>query len=40
MGQRTMIHFFTLKELKARAIHIEFESVYGPEVLALLTMKK
>jgi hypothetical protein len=28
-----MIHFFTLKGLKARAIRAERESVYGPEAL-------
>jgi hypothetical protein len=32
--------FFTLKGLKARAIHTELESVYGPEALALPTMKR
>jgi hypothetical protein len=32
--------FFTLKGLKARAIHIALELLHGPEVLGLLTMKK
>jgi hypothetical protein len=40
MQLRKIIRFFTLKGLKARAIHIEPESVYGPEALALLTVKK
>jgi hypothetical protein len=40
MEQRVVIRFFTLKELKARAIHTKLESVYGPETLALLTLKK
>jgi hypothetical protein len=35
-----VIRFFTLKGLKARGIHTELESVYGPEALALLTVKK
>jgi hypothetical protein len=35
-----MIRFFTLKGLKVRAIQTEFESVYGPEALALPTAKK
>jgi hypothetical protein len=40
MKQRAMISFFTLKGLKTRAIHTELESVYGPEALALLIVKK
>jgi hypothetical protein len=35
-----VIRFFTVKVLKARAIHAEFESRYGPEALALPTVKK
>jgi hypothetical protein len=35
-----MIRFFTLKGLKARAIHIELESVNGQEAFALPTVKK
>jgi hypothetical protein len=35
-----MIHFFVVKELRARAIHTELESVYGPEALARPTVKK
>jgi hypothetical protein len=35
-----MICFFPLKELKGRAINTEPESVYGPEALALPTVKK
>jgi hypothetical protein len=38
--QRAAIRFFVLKGLKVRAIHTEFESVYGPEVLTLPAMKK
>jgi hypothetical protein len=37
---RAVIRFFTLKGLKTRAIHIQFESVYGPAALALPTVKK
>jgi transposase len=40
MEQRAVIPFFTLKGLKARAIHTTFESVYGPEALARPTVKK
>jgi hypothetical protein len=40
MEQRAVICCFTFKGLEARAIHTELESVYGPEVLALLTGKK
>jgi hypothetical protein len=40
MEQRAMIRFFTLKGLKIRAIHTEFESVYGSRQLTLPTMKK
>jgi hypothetical protein len=40
MEQRAVIRFFTLKGLKAKAIHTELESVYGGESLALLTVKK
>jgi hypothetical protein len=40
MEQRAVIHFFTFKGLKARAIHTELESVSGPEAFALLTVKK
>jgi hypothetical protein len=35
-----MIRFFTLKGLKANNIHTELELVYGPEALALPTVKK
>jgi hypothetical protein len=35
-----VIHFFTLNELKARAIHTELESVYEPEAAALPIVKK
>jgi hypothetical protein len=35
MEQRAVIHFFTLKGLKARAIHTELKSMYSPEALAL-----
>jgi hypothetical protein len=35
-----MIRFFTFKRLKARAIHTELESMYGPEALALPTVNK
>jgi hypothetical protein len=38
--QQTVIRFFTLKELKARVIHTELESAYGPEAPALPTVKK
>jgi hypothetical protein len=40
MEPQAMIRFFTLNELKARAIHTELVSVYGPETLALTTVKK
>jgi hypothetical protein len=40
MRQRTGIHFFPLKELKTRATHTEFKVAYGPEALALPTVKK
>jgi hypothetical protein len=40
MEQRTIIRFFTLKRLKARAIQLELVSVYGLDALALLTVKK
>jgi hypothetical protein len=40
MEQREVIFFFTLKGMKARAIHTEPESGYGPEVLALPTLKR
>jgi hypothetical protein len=40
MKQGTEIHFFTLRELKTRATHTELKSVYGPEALALPTVKK
>jgi hypothetical protein len=40
MEQRQMICFFTLKGLKIRAIHIEFESVYDSEALTLSTVNK
>jgi transposase len=40
MEQRAVIRFFTLKGLKAKAIHAELESVYGGEALALPTVKK
>jgi transposase len=38
--ERAAIHFFTLKELKAREIDTELESVHGPEALTLSTVKK
>jgi hypothetical protein len=38
MEQRMVIRFFTLKGLKAKDIHIELGSGYGPEALALLAM--
>jgi hypothetical protein len=34
-----VIHFFTLKGLKAKDIHAGLESVYGPEVLAMPPVK-
>jgi transposase len=40
MGQKAVIRFFTLKGLKAKEIRAELESVYGPEALALSTVKK
>jgi transposase len=40
MEQRAVIRFFTLKGLKARDIQAELKSVYGPEALALSTVKK
>jgi hypothetical protein len=40
MEQRAVIRFFTLRGLKAKAIHTELDSVYGPEALALPTLKK
>jgi transposase len=40
MEQRALIRFFTLKGLKAKEIRAELELVYGPEALALLTVKK
>jgi transposase len=40
MEQRAVIRFFTLKRLKAKEIRAELESVYGPEALALSTVKK
>jgi hypothetical protein len=40
MEQGAVIRFFTFKRLKARAIHIELELMYGPESLALPTLKK
>jgi transposase len=40
MEQREVILFFTLKELKAREIQAELESVSGPEALTLSTVKK
>jgi hypothetical protein len=40
MEQRDVIRFFALAGLKAKAIHTELESVYGPEALALPTVKK
>jgi hypothetical protein len=38
--QRAIIRFFSLKELKAREIQKELESMYGPEALALSAAKK
>jgi hypothetical protein len=40
MEQRGVIHFLTLKRLKAQNVHAELTSVYGPEALALATVKK
>jgi hypothetical protein len=40
MEQRAVIRFFMLTELKAKEIRIELESMYGPEALALPTVKK
>jgi hypothetical protein len=40
MEQPARIGFFTLKGLKARASLTELESGYGPEALALPTVKK
>jgi transposase len=40
MEQREIIRFFTLKVLKAREIQTELESLYGPEALALSTVRK
>jgi hypothetical protein len=40
LEQRAMSHLFTRKELKAREIYTEPESVHGPEALALPTVKK
>jgi hypothetical protein len=40
MERRLMNRLFMHKELKARAIHTELESVYGPGALALPTVKK
>jgi hypothetical protein len=40
MEQRPVIRFFMLKGLKARAIHTELESVYGPESLAAPVVDK
>jgi hypothetical protein len=39
MEQPVVVRFFTLKGRKARVIHTELESLYGPEVLALPTEK-
>jgi hypothetical protein len=40
MEERAVIRFFTLKRLKAKEIGAELESGYGPEALALWTVKK
>jgi hypothetical protein len=40
MEQRAVTRFFTLKGLKARAIHAELVSVYLEDALALATVKK
>jgi hypothetical protein len=40
MERPAVIRFLMLKKLKARGIHTELELVYGPEVLALPTVKK
>jgi hypothetical protein len=40
LEQQSVMRFFTLNGLRVRAIHIELELVYGPEALALLTVKK
>jgi hypothetical protein len=39
MEWRAMIRFFTLKRLKARAIHTKVRPMYGPGALALPTVK-
>jgi hypothetical protein len=40
MEQQAATRFFMLKGMKARVIHTEFKSVYGPETLILPTVKK
>jgi hypothetical protein len=40
MEDRVVVHFFTPKGLKVRAIYTELDSVHDPEALALLTVKK
>jgi transposase len=40
MEWRAVVRFFTLKGLKARAIHTERELVYRPEALARPTVRK
>jgi transposase len=40
MEQKAVIRFVTLKGLKTKEIRAELESVYGPEALALSTVKK
>jgi hypothetical protein len=40
MERRAVIRFFTHNGLKTQNIYIELESVYGPEALVLLTVKK
>jgi hypothetical protein len=37
---RVIIRFFTLKRVKARAIHTELDSVHSPEALVLSTVRK
>jgi hypothetical protein len=40
MEQQVGIHFLTLNGLETGAVHIELESVHGPEALARPTVKK
>jgi hypothetical protein len=40
MERRTVIYFFMFKELKAKTVHTWLDSVYGPELFVILTVKK